>query len=182
MFERDRFEPVNADMNAVTNIAAGNYQILALGRSAANENSVVSLIEQRTHAVDPGIEAQFDIHVEYVADLLVEDFGRQAKCGDIRAHQPAGLVQRLINDTLVTERSEIVGNGQGCGSGSDQRNPFAVELRWSFGQQRGYIVTMIRGDSFETTDRNRLFLDPASPAGRLAGSITDPTENAREHV
>ena len=44
------------------------------------------------------------------------------------------------------------------------------------------FLLVVGADPLETTDGNRVFLHPAPPAGRLAGAVADPAQNAREHV
>ena len=43
-------------------------------------------------------------------------------------------------------------------------------------------VLVIRRDPLQAADRDRLLLDPAAPAGGLAGAVADPAEDPREHV
>jgi hypothetical protein len=50
--ERDGAEPIDADVNAVARVAAGQHQVLALRRAAADEHGVIAFIEQRSHARD----------------------------------------------------------------------------------------------------------------------------------
>jgi hypothetical protein len=70
--------------------AAGDVQVLALRRAAADEDGVVALAQQPAHAVDGRVVAQVDAHVEDVVDLLVEHGGRQPERRDVRAHEAAG--------------------------------------------------------------------------------------------
>ena len=44
------------------------------------------------------------------------------------------------------------------------------------------VVLEVGGDALEPADRDRLLLDAAAPAGRLAGPVAGAPENAREHV
>ena len=41
---------------------------------------------------------------------------------------------------------------------------------------------MIRSDSFESTNGDRLFFDPATTAGRLTGTIANSSQNAWEDI
>ncbi len=77
--EGDRFEPGNADMNAVGIVAAGQLELLALGRARADEYGVELFgIEQLLHALDGRIQAQVRAHVDDVADFLIEQHSREA--------------------------------------------------------------------------------------------------------
>ena len=112
MAERDRLEPVDADMDAVGVIPARDLQVLALGRPCADEDRVIPLVEQRLHAVDAMVQAKVDAHVEDVADLLVEDLRRQPELRNIGSHQSAGRLQRLEDRHVVAQRTQIVGDRQ----------------------------------------------------------------------
>ena len=75
--EVDRLEPLDADEDLVGVVAAGNLELLALGRAAADEHGVVlAAVEQRLQALDRRVVADVDAHVDDVADLLVEHLRR----------------------------------------------------------------------------------------------------------
>ena len=86
-------------------VAAGKLEFLAPRRARTDENRVeAAIVEQRFHALDAMPQLQLDPHVEYVADLLVEHVGRQAKRRDVGAHEAAGGFQRFENRHVVAER------------------------------------------------------------------------------
>src|SRR5690606_7973502 len=180
--ERDRLEPLDADMNAVRVAPPGKVEILALRRAAADEDRVEAFVEQRPHALHRRREPQVRAHVDDVADLLVEHARRQAKRRDIRAHQPAGLVVRRVDHALVAERQQIVRDRERRGSRADQRDALTVSSRGRLRQPARDVAAPIGCGTLQATDGNRLLLDPAASAGRLAGTVADPTENARENV
>ena len=68
--EGDGFQPVDADVDAVRIVAAGDIEILAARRAAADEDRVETLVQQRLHAVDRRVVADLDAHVEDVVDLF----------------------------------------------------------------------------------------------------------------
>ena len=111
MLEGDGFEPVDADMDAVGIVAARNLEILAARGAGAHEYRVeLAAVEHLLQAVDAVVEFQIDAHVQYVADLLIEHLGRQAKARNVGAHQPARCIQSFENRDFITERCEIVCN------------------------------------------------------------------------
>ena len=68
--ERDARQPVDADMDVGRGfLAAGNVEVAAARRAAADEDRVVAFGEQRLQAVDALAEPQLDAQVEDVAAL-----------------------------------------------------------------------------------------------------------------
>ena len=124
--ECDRAEPIDADVDAIADIAPRQAQILALRRAAADEHGVVALVEQRAQARDRRRQTHVDAETRDVADLLVEHLGRQAKGRNVRAHEPAGTIERFEDHALVAQRREIVRDRQRRAAGSDQRDAAAV--------------------------------------------------------
>ena len=183
VIEGHRLQPVDADVDVGRRrFAAGQLEILAARRAAADEHRVVALIQQRTHALDALTQPQIDAHVDDVADLLIQHLVGEPERGDVRAHQAAGFLQRLENRHRITERHQIVGDRQRCGTGADAGDAFAVLRRRDPRQTVGDIVAQIRRHALQATDCDGLVLDPAAPAGRFAGPVADATENPREHV
>ena len=128
--EVNRLEPLDADEDLVGVVAAGNLELLALGRAAADEHRVeLAGVEQRLQAVDRRVVADVHAHVDDVADLLVEHLFGQAERGDVDAHQAAGPRQLLEDRDLVAERHQVVGDGQRRRTGADERDLLAVLLR-----------------------------------------------------
>ena len=111
VFERDRLEPLDADVNAVRVIATGNLEVLALRRTGANKDRVVAFVEQLFHAIDAVVQLEVDPHVEDVTDFLVEHVRRQAELRNIGPHQAARRIERLKNRHVITERSQVVSHG-----------------------------------------------------------------------
>ncbi len=60
--------------------------------------------------------------------LFLEHLLGQAERGDVRAHQPAGLVVLLEDGDLVAERHEVVGDGERGRTRADARDALAVLL------------------------------------------------------
>ena len=52
MAEGNRFEPIDADVDPIGIVAAGNFEIFAARRTAAHEDGVEPLVEQCLHAFD----------------------------------------------------------------------------------------------------------------------------------
>src|SRR5579872_498401 len=74
--EGDGFQPINADVNAVGIVAAGNVEFFAARRAGADEDGVEAFVQQRSHAFDGRVVADVDAHVEDLVDFLVENVGR----------------------------------------------------------------------------------------------------------
>ena len=90
--ERDRREPVDADMDVGGGfLAAGNVEVAAARRAGADEDRVVAFGEQRLQAVDALAAAELDAEVEDVVALLVDHRFGQAEFRDLRADHAAGL-------------------------------------------------------------------------------------------
>ncbi len=183
MFEGDRLQPVDADVYTVAVVASGDLEILAPRRARADEDGIeLAAVEQLLHAFDAMIQLQVDAHVGDVADLFVENFGREPETRDVGPHQPARGIERLEDRDVVTEGPEVVGNGQRRTAAADQRYLFAVALRCAFGQLVRDVLAVIGRYAFQPADRNRLLVDAPATAGRLARTVADAAEYAREHV
>ena len=72
--ERDRFQPVDADVDPVAVAPSGNVEVLAARRAGADEHGVEVLLEQGAQARHRGVQAEVDAQVDDGCDLLVEDF------------------------------------------------------------------------------------------------------------
>src|SRR6185369_1767351 len=86
------FEPVDADVDVIGVVAAGQLQLLALGCTGTDEHSIEALGEQLLHAVDLGPKLQGNALVQDHAYLFVQDRLRQPERGDVAAHEPAGRI------------------------------------------------------------------------------------------
>ena len=84
--------------------------------------------------------------------------------------------------TSISEWHQIVGDRQRCRTRADERNLFSVFLQRGRGKQIRHISAIVRGNALQAADRDRLAVDAAAAAGRLARTIARAPENAREHV
>ena len=106
--------------------AAGNIQVAAARRTAADEDRVVALRQQRLHRIDALAAAEFDAQVEDVADFLVDDLLGQAEARHLGAHEAAGLAIGLEHGDLVAQRRQIARDGQRSRPGTDAGDALAV--------------------------------------------------------
>ena len=87
------------------------------------------------------------------------------------------------DDDLVAERRQVARDGQ---RGRARRRPGRSRLPFvaaaARGRQRGDVVLVVGGDALQPADRDRLLLDPAAAAGRLAGPVAGAPEDPREDV
>ena len=183
--EVDRLEPVDADVHVVGRVvAAGDVEVLAARRARADEHGVeAAVVEERLERLDRRRVLDLDAaHLEDVAALLVEDLGRQAERRDVGAHQAARAIELLEDGDRVAERRQVVGHGQRRRAGADERHALAVLLRRRLGQELRHIVAIVAGDALEAADGDRLAVDAAATARRLARPIAGAPEDAREHV
>ena len=170
-------------MDILSVVAPGELQFFAARRAGADKDGIeTAVVQQLAHAVDAMIQLELDTHVEDVVDLLVEHGGRQTELRDVGPHESAGLLQRFEDGDLVAERRQVVRNRERGASGTDQRNLFAIGLLGRFWQTRRYVIPMVGGDALQPANGDGLVFDPSAPAGRLAGTIADTTENAGKYV
>ena len=89
--EGDRFQPGDADMDAIALVAARQLELLALRRARADEHRVVSAgAEQIAAGSDRRVELQPRAHVEDHADLLIQHLCGSRKEGIlVRIRPPA---------------------------------------------------------------------------------------------
>ena len=182
MSERHRLQPIDADMNAIRFIAAGDVEVLAARSTAAGKNGVEALPEQFPHAVDRRAVADIGAHVRNLRDLLVEHRFRQTERGNIGAHQPARPVELLKNRDRVSERKQIVGNGQRGRTRADAGYTLAVFCFGNRRQQIGDFSSMIRRDALQTANRHRLAVQAPAAASGLARPVASAPQNRREDV
>ena len=183
VLEGDGLEPGDADVDPVRFRTAGQAQFLPLRRAGPDEDRVKAAAgEQLAHAGHRRAEPEVRAHVHDVADLLVENLRRQPECGDVRAHQAAGRRELLEDHHLVADRQQVVRDSERRRARADAGDPLAVALRRRPRQARRDVVAQVRRDALQAADRDRLFLDPPAPAGRLARPVADTPEDAREDV
>ncbi len=183
--ERDRREPVDADVDVLLGLfAARNVELAPARRAGADEHRVPALGEQRLQAVDRAAAAKLDAEIEDVVALLVDHLVGEAELGDLRAHHAAGAEVAVEHDAFVAHRREIARDGERGGAGADQRDALAVALvlRDRLGQPLGDVFLVVGGDALQPADRDRLLLDAPAPAGRLAGAVAGAPENPGKHV
>ena len=181
--EVDRLEPVDADEDLVGVVPAGNLQLLAFRRAAADEHCVEpALVEQRLQAVDRRVVADVHAHVDDVADLLVEDLLGQPERRDVDPHQAAGSRQLLEDRGRVAERHQVVGDRQRRWTRADEGDLLPVLFGGCPRQQVLHLPAIVGGDALQPADGNRLPIDAPAPAGRLARPIARAPQDPREHV
>jgi hypothetical protein len=190
MPERDRREPVDADVDLRGRLAApGNLEVAPARRAAADEDRVVAFVEQRLHRRDRRAGAEVDAEIEDVAAFLVDHRFGQPEARDLRADEPARLRLAVVDRDRITERRQVARDRQARGAGADAGDPLAVARRRSR-QPRADIVLQVGGDALQAADRDRLgaraelvaVLDAAAPARRLARAVAGAPEDPGEHV
>ena len=125
--ERDRGEPVDADMDVLGRfLAARNFKLAPARRARTDEDRVEILREQRLHAVDAAAPDELDAEVEDIVALLVDHRVGQAELRDLRAHHAARLRVLIEHDAVISERREVAGDGERGRSAADERDPLAV--------------------------------------------------------
>ena len=84
-------------------------------------------------------------------------------------------------DAVVAERREVARDRERGRAGADQRDALAVlRARRACGSAVADVVLVVGGDALQAADRDRLLLDAAAPAGRLARPVAGAPEDARE--
>ncbi len=170
--ERDAGQPVDADMDVLDRfLAAGNVEIAAARRAAADEDSVKIFREQRLQAVDALAADKFDADIEDVIALLVDDAFRQAEFGNLRAHHAAGFRILVEHDALVAHRGQVPRHSERGWAAAHERDALAVLDLGRLGQAVFDVVLEVGGDALEPADRHRFFLNSAAPASRLARPV-----------
>src|SRR5581483_1749687 len=183
VLEGHRGEPIDADMDVgLAFLAAGNAQVLALGRSSAHEDRVEAFRQQGIEALDLVAEASLHPEAEDAVDLLVQHARGQAERGNVGAHQAAAPGVLLEQHARVAERQKITRDSERGRPRADERYALAVLLRRNIGHEGVDLALVIRGDTLQAADGNRLLLHAAAPACGLAGAIADPAEDARKDV
>ena len=112
--EGDRFQPVDADVDAVGIVAAGQISSLPRGAPVPTKTASKPSFSSAFRLLDRRVVADVDAHVENRADLVVQHFFRQPERRNVGAHQPAGLVVLFEDGDFVAERQQIVGDGERC--------------------------------------------------------------------
>ena len=153
-------------------VAAGNLQLLAARRAAADEHRVEALARAARACSRPASCSGCRRPCPGWVDLVIEHLGRQAERRDVGAHQAAGLVVLLEDHHLVAERQQVVGDGQRRRARADARDALAVFLCAGFcGSERADVAAMVRRDALQAADGDRLAVEASAPAGRLARPV-----------
>src|SRR5581483_4265769 len=101
---------------------------------------------------------------------------------DLRAHHAARLRVGIEHGAFIAERGEVARDGERGGTAADERNALAVLRDRGLRQPRADVFLVVGGDALQAADRNRVLLDAAAPAGRLARPVAGAAENSRKHV
>ena len=91
MSEVHRAKPLDADVNFLARAlvpAAGNVQLFSLRRPASDEYRVVSLTEQRLHALDCGVVPNLGPHVDDALRLFVQTLSGNRNAGMLNRISP----------------------------------------------------------------------------------------------
>ena len=161
----------------------GRFSSLPFGapvptNTASNPPSSSSFSMLATGVPEPQVRA----HADDVADLLVEHFGWQAECRNIRAHQAAGDRVLLEDHDFVADRQQVVRDRERRRARADAGDALAVLSRGRLRQPRRDVVAQVRGDPLEPANRDRLVLDAPAPAGGFARPVADTAEDAGEDI
>src|SRR6185503_20772850 len=123
-----------------------------------------------------------DAEGDDAVDLLVEHGYGETEGGDVGAHQPAAPGVLLEQHAGVAERHQVARHGEGRRAGADERDALAVLDGGDVGQEGVDLALVVGGDALEAADGDRLLLDTAAAACRLAGAVAHATEDAGENV
>ena len=125
--ERDAGQPVDADMDVLDRfLAAGNVEVAAARRAAADEDGVEIFGEQRLQAVDALGADEFDAEIEDVIALLVDDAFRQTEFRNLRAHHAAGFRILVEHDAFVAHRGQVPRHRERGWAAAHERDALAV--------------------------------------------------------
>ena len=164
-------------------LAAGNVEVPAPGRAGADEHRIEALGKQALQALDPLAEAKLHpAEAGDIADLLVDHLLREAEPGDLAADHAARPRLAVEQDQLIAEGREVAGHGQRGRAGAHQGHPLAVPLRRDRRHEGPDVLLVVGRHALEPADGHRLLLDPSATAGRLAGPVAGPPQDAGEDV
>ena len=161
---------------------AREVEFFAPRGTAADEDRVEALFEQRTEARDGRVVPDIDTHVEDHLRLLVEHLRGEAERRDVRPHQPAGFVMLLEDRDGVPEWQEVVRHGERGRAGSDAGDPLPVLFFRHARQAIGDVAAQVRCDSLQSADGDGGPIHPLAPTGGLARSVAGAPEDRGEDV
>ena len=131
---------------------------------------------------------ELDALLQDVADLFVDHRLGQAEARHLGAHEAAGLGVAVEHGDGIALALQVTRDGQRGRAGADAGHALAV-LGQRPRDHRPHLVALEVGrHALEAADGHRLglggvlLLDPAAPAGRLAGPVAGAAEDAGEHV
>ena len=124
---------------------------------------------------------ELDAEVEDVVGLFVDHRVRQAEFWNLAPHHAAGLGVGIEHGAVIAERGEIARDRERGGTAADQRDALAV-LRRRFRHAMLDVILEVGGDALQAADRDRIFLDAAAAARRLARTIAGASQNSGKHV
>src|SRR5581483_3836103 len=178
-------------------LAAGHVELAAARRTAADEDGIVLLGPQLLQRIDL-LMAELDVaDAGDEAHFLVNHRLRKTKVRDLRADEAAELGILVVDHDLIAEHGEIARHREGSGTTADTGDALAVLVRRLRHALLDVAVLVVGSDALQAADRDgfllaldqRLVLDAAAPAGRLAGAVAgaaqDPGEDVRlpiDHV
>ena len=141
-------EPVDADMDVLCRfLAAGDVEVAAARRAAADEDRVKTFGQQRLHAVDALAADKVDAEIENVVAFLVDHAFRQAEFRNLRPHHAAGRRVLVEHDAVVTHRREVARHRERGRAAADQRDALAVLGGGRLGQAGADVVFVVGGDA-----------------------------------
>ena len=174
MAERNAGQPVDADMDIGARfLAAGNFQLAAARRAAADEDGVIIFRQQRLHASRssrPAAVPAADRGCNSTSSSSTVS-GRRNFGIWVRIMPPA-VVVAVIEHAGIAERQQIARHRQRGGAGADQRHALAVFRGRRCRHAVANIVLVVGGDALQAADGDRLaFLVTSSTRPRRqAGS------------
>ena len=95
---------------------------------------------------------------------------------------PPALRILIEHHAVIAERRQVARDRERGGAAAHQRDALAVLDGRRLGQPVADIVLVVGGDALQAADRDRLFLDAAAPAGRLARPVAGAPEDSGKHV
>ena len=146
--EGDVGEPVDADMDILSRfLAAGDVEVAAARRAAADEDRIKTFGQQRLHAVDALAADKVDAEIENVVAFLVDHAFRQAEFRNLRPHHAAGRRVLVEHDAVVTHRREVARHRERGRAAADQRDALTVLGGGRLGQAGADVVFVVGGDA-----------------------------------
>ena len=101
---------------------------------------------------------------------------------DLRAHHPARPWVLVVEHHVVAERQQVARDRERGRAGADEGDSFAVLGRRRLRQPCPDVPLVVGSDALQAADRDRLGLDAAASARRLAGAVAGPAEHPWEDV